>query len=214
VALGLSCALSPLAAQAQQAPDGAASFEPREVSAPARWQYNAARDAYAAGHYRRAAALLEAALALDPSGTNLWFNLGVVRERLGELDRAVTAYQRYLSQLADPAERARAARIVARLEGARVELAAMHPRRGLADGLFFVTAGAALATTALGVTWFATDPIEGLDPVPVAFTSAGIALGVFATVLYFAREVPRPPTYFVGARPLPGGGAMSVGASF
>ena len=77
-----------------------------------------------------------------------------------------------------------------------------------------MTTGAALASTALGIAWFATDPLEGLDPVPIAFTSAGIALGVFATVLYFAREVPRPPTYFVGARPLPGGGSLSVGASF
>lgn len=211
---GLACVLAPVGALAQQPPDSAASFEPREVSAPARSQYNAAREAYAAGHYHRAAALLEAALALDPAGTNLWFNLGVVRERLGELDRATAAYQRYLSQLHDPAEQARTQRIIARLQGARVELSALHPRHGLADGLFFVTTGAALASTALGVAWFATDPLEGLDPVPIAFTSAGIALGVFATVLYFAREVPRPPTYFVGARPLPGGGALSVGASF
>jgi len=33
-------------------------------------------------------------------------------------------------------------------------------------------------------------------------------------VLYFAREVPRPPTYFVGAHPLTGGGVMTVGARF
>ena len=201
-------------AQAQTGPADAASFEPREVSAPAQAQYDAARDAYAGGHYRRAAALLEAALALDPAGTNLWFNLGVVQERLGALDRALVAYQRYLARLADPAERARTARIIARLEGARGELAALHPRRGRADGVFFVTTGAALASTALGVTWFATGTADGLDPIPAAFTSAGIALGVLATVLYFAREVPRPPTYFVDARALPGGGALSVGATF
>jgi hypothetical protein len=138
----------------------------------------------------------------------------VVAERLGDLDRAVAAYGRYVARVDDPGERARTARIVARLEGARRDLAAQRPRRGRADGAFFVTTGAALATTALGVTWFATDRAPGLDPVPVAFTSAGIALGVFAAVLYFAREAPRPPTYFVGARPLPGGAALSVGATF
>jgi tetratricopeptide (TPR) repeat protein len=212
--VGLACALSTTAAAAQQGPDAGASFEPREVSAPAQAQYDAARAAYAAGRYRRAAALLEAALALDPAGTNLWFNLGVVAERLGDLDRAVAAYGRYVARVDDPGERARTARIVARLEGARRDLAAQRPRRGRADGAFFVTTGAALATTALGVTWFATDRAPGLDPVPVAFTSAGIALGVFAAVLYFAREAPRPPTYFVGARPLPGGAALSVGATF
>lgn len=214
LAFGLACALAPGAALAQGAPADATSFEPREVSAPARAEYNAARDAYASGRYRHAAALLAAALARDPDGTNLWFNLGVVQERLGDLDRALVSYERYLARLADPAERARTARIVARLHGARGELAALRPRRGRADGIFFVTTGAALTTTALGVTWLATGPAAGLDPVPVAFTSAGIALGVFAAVLYFAREVPRPPTYFVDARALPGGGAVSVGARF
>jgi tetratricopeptide (TPR) repeat protein len=207
-------ALAPLSAAAQTRADEAASFEPRAVSAPAQSQYDAARAAYAAGRYRHASALLGSALALDPAGTNLWFNLGVVLERLGELDRAIAAYQSYAARVDDPAERARTARIVARLQGARGELAALRPRRGDADGAFFVVTGAALATTALGVTWLATDNAPGLDPVPIAFTSAGIALGVFATVLYFAREAPRASTYFVSARALPGGGALGLGGRF
>ena len=55
---------------------------------------------------------------------------------------------------------------------------------------------------------------DGLDPIPAAFTSAGVALGALATVLYFAREVPRGQTYFVYGRALPGGGTLSVGATF
>ena len=209
---GLAIALTPAAAWGQQ--QEAASFEPREVSAPAQAQYNEARTAYAAGRYRRAAGLLEAALALDPAGTNLWFNLGVVQERLGLIDRAIFAYQRYLARIEEPAERARTERIVARLNGARAELLAMHPRRGRADGAFFLTTGAALASTALGVTWFATQTTPGVEPVPVAFTSAGVALGVFAAVLYFAREAPRAPSYFVDARALPGGATLGVGGRF
>lgn len=212
--LGLACALAPAAAAAQGAPVDASSFEPREVSAPARDQYNAARAAYAAGQYRRAVSLLDAALALDPAGTNLWFNLGVVLERLGDLDRAVVAYQGYLARVDDPAERARTERIVLRLRGAQGELAAQRVRRGDADGLFFVTAGAAVASAALGVTFFATERSEVISPLPVAFVSAGVGLGVLATVLYFAREAPRAPSYFAGAAPLPGGGALSLGARF
>ncbi len=207
-------ALTSSIAAAQPAPQDPASFEPREVSAPARAQYNEARAAYAAGRYRRAAALLEAAIARDPAGTNLWFNLGVVLERLGSIDQAIIAYQSYLARVTDPADRARTNRIVTRLEGARAELLAVGLRRGRADGWFFVTTGAAVASTTLGVVWFATERAEGVDPVPVVFTASGIALGVLATVLYVAREVPRPPTYFVGAHPLTGGGVMTVGARF
>lgn len=212
----LATALASTTASAQQPPppQDTASFEPREVSAPARAQYNEARTAYAAGHYRRSASLLEAALSLDPAGTNLWFNLGVVRERLGLIDQAITAYQRYQERVSDPAERARTERIVTRLQGARAELLAVGLRRGRADEVFFLTTGAAVASTTLGVVWFATESARGVDPVPVVFTASGLALGVLATVLYFAREVPRPPTYFVGAQPLTGGGAVSVGGRF
>lgn len=207
-------ALSPSSATAQPAQQDAASFEPREVSAPARAQYNAAREAYAAGHYRRSAALLDAALQLDPAGTNLWFNLGVVRERLGMIDGAITAYERYAERVTDPAERDRTRRIVTRLQGARAELLAVGLRRGRADGLFFLTTGAAVASTTLGVVWFATERAGGVDPVPVVFTAAGVGLGVLAAVLYFAREVPRPPTYFVSAAPLTGGAVVAAGARF
>lgn len=212
--LGLACTLTPLGARAQTLGEARASFEPREVSAPAQAQYDAARAAYAAGRYRHAAVLLDAALALDPAGTNLWFNLGVVRERLGEIDLALAAYQGYLARVDDPAERVRTERIVVRLRGARGELAALRPRRGNADGVFFVTTGAAVAGAALGVTWFVTGPAGGNDAVAVGFASGGVALGVLATVLYFAREAPRPATYFVDARALPGGGALGVGGRF
>ncbi len=188
----LACCLSARVAGAQTAPTPA----PPTAAAQALEQYERGRGHYASGRYRAAVRSLEAAWRLDPSGSNLLFNLGTVYERMGDLERARQSYLAYLARAPDEAERERTQRILTRLQGARAELALGRRRRGLADGWFFAATGAALASTAVGVTWFASQPELRADPAPMAFTVGGVSLGLLATVLYFARFAPAPTTFY------------------
>ncbi len=62
--------------------------------------------AYRAGDFKQAAELLERAYALDPQPV-LLYNLARAREGLGELDAAITTYERFLAE--DPTTRDRGA---------------------------------------------------------------------------------------------------------
>jgi len=159
-------------------------------------QYERGRAHYASGRYRAAVHSLEAAWRLDPSGSNLLFNLGTVYERMGDLDRARGAYLEYLARAPDATERERTQRILTRLQGARLELAEGRRRRGRADGWFFATTGLALASTAVGVTWLVSQQEFRPDPAPMALTLGGAGLGILATVLYFARYAPAPRSFY------------------
>lgn len=176
--------------------------------------YERGRAHYAAGRYRQAVFELETAHSLDPSGTNLLLNLGAVHERLGNIDAALLAYERHLASTADPEERARTQRILARLRGARVELAEISRRHGRADGPFWMATGASVTLLALGATMLATTAQDADRTAPIAFTVSGGALGVVAAVLYFAREAPPRQTLFVHAGFAPGAAALGVAGSF
>ncbi|MBL8603915.1 MAG: tetratricopeptide repeat protein [Myxococcales bacterium] len=169
---------------------------PPSGTAEALTHYERGRAFYASGRYRLAAAELERAVRLDPTGTNLLFNLGTIYERMGEIGRAHAAFTTYLTLTHDDAEADRTRRILTRLDGAAVELRALHRRRGRADAAFFLSTGAALLSTALGVAWLATDDRATPDPVPVGLTVGGVSLGIFAAVLYFAREAPAPRAFY------------------
>jgi tetratricopeptide (TPR) repeat protein len=185
--------------------DTPAAPAPGSTRARALEHYERGRASYAVGRYRAAALELERAYELDPSGTNLLFNLGAVLERLGQIDRAIDAYERYRRRVRDPEERRRTARIVTRLRGARVELADISRRHGNADGVFWGVAGAALASTSVGTLWFATAREGASRAIPITFTVAGASLFVLAGVLYFAREAPPRRTLYVSA-PFDGAG--------
>jgi tetratricopeptide (TPR) repeat protein len=82
----------------------AASSSPRRASAQdtdaasvaaARDHFEKARAFYGQGAYREAVAELEAAHALDPSAKDLVFNLGVVHEKLADIDEALQWFQLY-----------------------------------------------------------------------------------------------------------------------
>jgi tetratricopeptide (TPR) repeat protein len=148
---------------------GAAAQEQPAVEPPpeAIEYYERGREHYLAGRYRDAVADLERALALDPTSRTLIYNLARVHELLGELDRSIEYYDRYLTFLGDDEdeERQRTEATVQRLRGAQEEGTVTEPalpavdeqgrfidrspemRRGVADAPFWITlsAGGALA---------------------------------------------------------------------
>jgi hypothetical protein len=91
--------------------------------AAARRHFDKARAEYAQGAYREAIAELEAAHALDPAAKDLIFNLGVVHEKLSDIDDALQWFQLYTTLTLTPQERERADAYIRRLEGAKKELA-------------------------------------------------------------------------------------------
>ncbi len=122
--------------------------------------YKRARELYQLGRYREAIAQLEAALKLDPGGAELLYNLGLIHEKLGDVEEAVDAYKRYLKALgkdADPEEVTKIKGIIKRLEGAKTELKAREAKRmehrftPLSAGLLVGAGVGALATAVFGI---------------------------------------------------------------
>jgi tetratricopeptide (TPR) repeat protein len=130
---------------------------------------------YRAGKYRRAVEELDLALASDPTGKDLVYNLALVQEKLGDFDGAIASLQRFQGMEKDPAELERAAQTIERLQGARAELATAGPRtesgaapcpirpaRGRLDSWVIGTGGLAVASlligTVFGVRALSLDP--------------------------------------------------------
>jgi hypothetical protein len=117
----LACIAS---AAAPVAPRAAFAQEPNAANvAAARRHYEKARADYAQGAYREAITELEAGYALDPN-KYLVFNLGVVHEKLGDIDDALKWFRQYTTMSLTPQERERAESYLRRLEGAKKELEA------------------------------------------------------------------------------------------
>ncbi len=89
---------------------------------------------YEQGHYRAAIQRLEAAVRLDPSGHEIYYNLALIHEKLGDLDEAAAYYRSYLENEPEPKVRARIQATLRRIEGAAKEAAAqpLAPRRSAA----------------------------------------------------------------------------------
>jgi tetratricopeptide (TPR) repeat protein len=90
--------------------------------AAARKHFERARAYYGQGAYREAVNELEAAHVLDPKAKDLVFNLGVVHEKLSDIDEALTWFRLYTTMDLVPQERERADAYIRRLEGAKREL--------------------------------------------------------------------------------------------
>jgi tetratricopeptide (TPR) repeat protein len=108
---------------------GAAMLGPVEARAqevaapePALELHDEARRHYAEGRYREAVKKLEEAVAIDPQAKLLHYNLGLIYEKIGELDAALASYRRTLALETAPNERALLERTIARLEGAKRHL--------------------------------------------------------------------------------------------
>jgi tetratricopeptide (TPR) repeat protein len=120
VASAMLLAQAPLA-RAENPPRTTVSTATPEAQAAARDHFPRARALYAQGAYRVAITELEAALALDPD-KNLVFNLGVVNEKLGNIDEALRHFRRYVEMDVTEQERAKAESFIKRLEGAKREV--------------------------------------------------------------------------------------------
>ncbi|GAC1364131.1 MAG: hypothetical protein NVSMB47_15750 [Polyangiales bacterium] len=71
-------------------------------------------------------------MQLDPNGAELLYNLGLVHEKLGDVDEAIDAYKKYLVAMGsegDPEERKKIEGVVRRLEGAKEELKAREAKK-------------------------------------------------------------------------------------
>lgn len=112
-------ALAPLALAPPalaQVPTGAPE---RVGEAGARAHFDRSLELYRAGQYALALEELRAAATLDPGGKDLFFNLALVHEKLGELEQAIAALERFRELESDRVERERAQLTIDRLRGAQ-----------------------------------------------------------------------------------------------
>ena len=91
----------------------------QEAPEPALELHDEARDLYARGDYAGAVDKLREAVRLDPDAKTLFYNLGLIEEKMGRIDAAIADYKRCLALEEDPDERANLALVIKRLEGAR-----------------------------------------------------------------------------------------------
>jgi tetratricopeptide (TPR) repeat protein len=179
--LAISLATAPAAAGpvrllAQQAASEPQPGSPKAVQI-AKEHFERARAAYGMGSYKTAVEELKTALRYDPNGKDLVYNLGLVYEKLGEIELAIETFERYLEMETDAKERERVEQIVQRLQGAREEVAseepavapvpnqdsdahpreapqdAEHAKRGRLDGWVYATGGVAIVAAIVGVVF-------------------------------------------------------------
>jgi tetratricopeptide (TPR) repeat protein len=162
--------------------------------AAARRHFERARAYYAQGSYREAIGELEAAHTLDPNAKDLVFNLGVVHEKLGDIDDALKWFRLYTTMNLTAAERERADAYVHRLEGAKKEL----------EDKQAAAAAAAAGTAHVPVTpppppreRTAPGKIDALD---IGTASVSVAALVFGIVMGAKAEQDRPPSPFITGR--------------
>lgn len=132
--------------------------------------FDEAQELYQRGAYRDAIDKLERAVALDPAGSELVYNLALVHERLGEVDEAERYYQKYLEMETDPKAKERVRAVLKRLAGAKRELvkesapaapAKCAPDTSLRPLTFAVGASAAAALvigSSFAIAALVTDP--------------------------------------------------------
>jgi tetratricopeptide (TPR) repeat protein len=145
LALAFSAASVPALAQSPPAPSAKPAAQPSTLGADssssnernepktkeqleAQQHFQRAKDLYQAGAYREAIAELEQARGLDPKAKDLVFNLGIVHEKIGKLDEAITFFRQYMEMDGvTGAERAKAENIIKRIEGAKREVPVTAP---------------------------------------------------------------------------------------
>ena len=123
-----SCAVASIASadkprgNAAAAPSASAAPQLTDAEAEAQKHFAKARDLYRQGAYREAIVELEAAVKLDPKGKELVYNLGVLHEKLGDIDDALGYFRKYATMDLTPEEREKTEAAIHRLEGAKKEI--------------------------------------------------------------------------------------------
>jgi tetratricopeptide (TPR) repeat protein len=173
--------------------DGARADEtsPANVAA-ARKHFDRAKADYAQGAYREAIGELEAAHTLDPNAKDLVFNLGVVHEKLADIEDALKWFRLYTTMNLNPQERERADAYVHRLEGAKKEL----------DDKQAALAASSSATATGSPLPPPPPPPErpagsGRDVLTIGVGSVTVAALVVGIVMGVKAEEDRPPSPYV-----------------
>jgi hypothetical protein len=179
---------------ASTGPRRALAQEPEApASSEARRHFESGRALYGHGAYREALAELQAAHTLDPSAKDLVFNLGVVEEKLGDIDEALRWFHAYTTMTLTPQERERADAYVRRLEGARAEIElGPPPAEGTVPAPAPSTADAEAPAARLAPTRGRIDAAT-----VVAASVAGTALAAGA-VLGIKALIDRPTNFVTG----------------
>lgn len=163
---------------------------PANVAA-ARRHFEKARAFYAQGSYREAIGELEAAHTLDPNAKDLVFNLGVVHEKLGDIDDALKWFRLYTTMNLTPPERDRADAYVHRLEGAKKEV---EDKQAAAEAEAHVPVPPPPPPPRIRT---APGRIDALTVGAASVAVAGLGFGV---VLAVKAEEDRPPSPFITGR--------------
>jgi tetratricopeptide (TPR) repeat protein len=161
---------------------------PANVAA-ARKHYEKARTDYAQGAYREAIAELESAHTLDPNAKDLVFNLGVVHEKLVDIDEALKWFRLYTSMNLTTQERERADAYVRRLEGAKREVEAKQAAEPTATPPSEPPAPGQPATT--------SPPMGRIDTYTLTGAGVTAAALVFGIAFAIKAEVDKPPSNYV-----------------
>jgi tetratricopeptide (TPR) repeat protein len=118
LAVGACWVLGAVSGRAQEVPITTPPAAADGGEAGARQHFDRALELYRAGRYADALEQLEQAAKLDPGGKDLFFNLALVHEKLGQLPDAIAALERFRELETDPTERERARLTIERLHGA------------------------------------------------------------------------------------------------
>jgi tetratricopeptide (TPR) repeat protein len=128
-----ACPLAMAATSSAQVPIGGDAASPDSGEAAARPHFDRALELYRSGRYAEALEQLEQAAKLDPDSKDLFFNLALVHEKLGQLPEAITALERFRELESDEAERERARLSIERLRGAQQAAQAAPSRASCAE---------------------------------------------------------------------------------
>lgn len=169
---------------------------PANVAA-ARRHYEKAKSFYSQGSYREAIGELEAAHTLDPNAKDLVFNLGVVHEKLGDIEDALKWFKLYTTMNLTQAERDRADAYVKRLEGAKKEIEDRQAAEAASGQHTGPTPPTPPSPPPPPKEKAPPGRIDGLTIGAAGVTVAGLGFGV---VLAVKAEIDRPPSPFITGR--------------
>ena len=175
--------LAVIATIAAVAPQGeAAQPTPQSSVEAARRHYDKATALYDKGSYREALTEFEAAHALDPHAHDLVYDLGVVNEKLANIDDALKWIRLFLTMDLSAKERDKGEGYLRRLEGAKKEFDDRQAQQQ-ASASASVTASSAPPPPAS--TEAPPEPHGRLDAATITaagISVAGIGFGVFMAI--------------------------------